>query len=401
MNPYTPAPPRTAPARPWWKTTPAGLGVLAAVALIGAFSFPLGFLALIAAVALLWFLPPWRWFAKLAASVGAFVLLAIGAGAGGQLDDTTARTDAKPAVARTHHPSAEPTNAPALPPSYRGKPLDKAETAARAAGYTTAHHDASADHRAIVVRSGWVVCFQSASGGSDRKSITFAAVKSGERCPEKDGARIPWPVMPDLSGRTWRSAVGELTDLRVSEDAIRAESHYLNDTLPQGNYGTWQVCDQSPAQGDDITAEVTLELASPKSGCAREGSYLGDKDDDGVPDYRDHSDDRVRSTTTGGGGTGEAAGGSGGTATGGGSSSASGGSSTVGGSSASGGSTTSGGSSSTSGGGSSSTGGGGGGGPVVHPGAYCAPAGARGVTQAGTSMVCGPASDGRNRWHSG
>lgn len=38
---------------------------------------------------------------------------------------------------------------------------------------------------------------------------------------------------------------------------------------------------------------------------------------------------------------------------------------------------------------------------VVHPGSFCAPAGARGHTSKGTSMVCGPASDGRNRWHSG
>ena len=37
--------------------------------------------------------------------------------------------------------------------------------------------------------------------------------------------------------------------------------------------------------------------------------------------------------------------------------------------------------------------------PVVHPGAFCAPEGATGVTTAGTAMVCGPASDGRNRWH--
>jgi hypothetical protein len=36
---------------------------------------------------------------------------------------------------------------------------------------------------------------------------------------------------------------------------------------------------------------------------------------------------------------------------------------------------------------------------VVHPGAFCAPEGAPGVTTAGTAMVCGPASDGRNRWH--
>jgi hypothetical protein len=37
---------------------------------------------------------------------------------------------------------------------------------------------------------------------------------------------------------------------------------------------------------------------------------------------------------------------------------------------------------------------------VVHPGAFCAPVGATGVSAAGTPMVCGPASDGRNRWRS-
>lgn len=40
------------------------------------------------------------------------------------------------------------------------------------------------------------------------------------------------------------------------------------------------------------------------------------------------------------------------------------------------------------------------GGTVVHPGAFCKAAGATGVTVDGTPMVCGPASDGRNRWHS-
>lgn len=40
------------------------------------------------------------------------------------------------------------------------------------------------------------------------------------------------------------------------------------------------------------------------------------------------------------------------------------------------------------------------GGNVVHSGAFCTPAGAIGVTVGGTPMVCGPASDGRNRWHS-
>ena len=36
---------------------------------------------------------------------------------------------------------------------------------------------------------------------------------------------------------------------------------------------------------------------------------------------------------------------------------------------------------------------------IVHPGAFCSPVGATGQTTDGTPMVCGPASDGRNRWH--
>jgi hypothetical protein len=36
---------------------------------------------------------------------------------------------------------------------------------------------------------------------------------------------------------------------------------------------------------------------------------------------------------------------------------------------------------------------------VVPPGAFCSPEGATGHTTAGTPMVCGPASDGRDRWH--
>ncbi|WP_371576125.1 hypothetical protein [Streptomyces sp. NBC_01314] len=68
MNPYnTPTP---APSRPWWKTTPAALGVLALVALLGSFSFALDFLVMIAAVVAAWVLPPWRWFARLGATFG-------------------------------------------------------------------------------------------------------------------------------------------------------------------------------------------------------------------------------------------------------------------------------------------------------------------------------------------
>ncbi len=37
---------------------------------------------------------------------------------------------------------------------------------------------------------------------------------------------------------------------------------------------------------------------------------------------------------------------------------------------------------------------------TVHPGSYCSPAGATGVSKSGTPMVCAPGSDGRNRWRS-
>ena len=37
---------------------------------------------------------------------------------------------------------------------------------------------------------------------------------------------------------------------------------------------------------------------------------------------------------------------------------------------------------------------------VVHPGSFCSPGGAVGVTSKGTPMVCGPGSDGRLRWRS-
>jgi uncharacterized membrane protein YgcG len=361
VNPYSPALQRIPPARRWWKTTPAALGILALVAIISAFSFPLGFLVLITAVVLLWVLPPWPWFAKLGASVGALFLLTIGAGLGGQLEDTD--KDAKPVVAESRTPSAKASQSRAAEqkaPDYSGEHLDEAEDKARAAGYTTGHHDASVEDRAIVLRSGWLVCFQKPSHDDGRKLIDFAAVKDGEPCPEKDGGEIPWPTMPDLTGKTWQAAVTVLTDLEVDKNAIRAESHYLNDDLPDDGYDSWRVCEQTPAKGEDVTVDVTLELAHPKAGCSTDGAYLGDKDHDGRPNYRDQTDDR-ETDTTGGSGNGSSAG------------------------------------SSTSGGGSSSTGGSG---QVVHPGSFCSPAGATGVTSAGTLMVCGPGSDGRNRWRS-
>ncbi|WP_189879900.1 hypothetical protein [Streptomyces bluensis] len=46
-------------------------------------SFALGFLMMIAAMVAVWVLPPWRRFARLGATFGAFVLLTVGAGLGG------------------------------------------------------------------------------------------------------------------------------------------------------------------------------------------------------------------------------------------------------------------------------------------------------------------------------
>ncbi|MFI1967909.1 hypothetical protein BLA24_22125 [Streptomyces cinnamoneus] len=43
---------------------------------------------------------------------------------------------------------------------------------------------------------------------------------------------------------------------------------------------------------------------------------------------------------------------------------------------------------------------GGGGVGVVHPGAFCSPQGATGVTTKGTPMTCAPSTGGRNRWRS-
>ncbi|MFJ2707512.1 hypothetical protein ACIO3R_30520 [Streptomyces sp. NPDC087428] len=76
VNPYnTPA-----PHSPWWKATPAALGVLSSVGLLSGFSLPLGLLVMIAAKVAVWMLPPWRWFARLGATFGALLLLTIGAG---------------------------------------------------------------------------------------------------------------------------------------------------------------------------------------------------------------------------------------------------------------------------------------------------------------------------------
>ncbi|MPY47515.1 PASTA domain-containing protein [Streptomyces acidicola] len=361
MNPYN----TLIPSRPWWKTTPAALGILTLVALLGAFSFALGFLVMIAAMVAVWVLPPWRWFARLGATFGAFLLLTVGSGLGGQLDSGgTGKAAAKPqdkGAASAHAIASPPTSSkPPKAADYTGKPLDEAEKLARSAGYTSSGHDAAEENRAIIMRSGWTVCFQKAD--TTGKTIDFAAVKTAEPCPEKDGGPLPWPMMPDVVGATYNTAVQDLKQAGIGLDRVTLDDVYLDTDTPTAEEAAedgdeWRVCFQSPNEGTKVTSTtaVGLDLGNwtdadlvQRCPSAKDTTYK-------IP--ANGPDDDSNESSTGSGGS-----------TGSGSSSSSGGS---------------------TGGGSAGT---------VHPGSFCSPPGATGVTEAGTLMVCGPGTDGRNRW---
>ncbi|MFI2374857.1 PASTA domain-containing protein [Streptomyces sp. NPDC018964] len=354
MNPYN-----TTPPRPWWRTTPALLGLLALVAVLSAVSLGLGFLVMIAAMVAVWVLPAWRWYARLGATFGAFFLMLISAGMSGQLDDSepdksevsAQDTDDKGIKAT---PSATTAKAPELT-DYTGKALDEAEKGARAAGFTPERHDASPEDRTIVVRSAWTVCFQQADTAA--KSVAFAAVKDGEPCPAKDGWPLPWPTMPDVVGDTYNTAVEALDRAGIDLDSITLDDVYLDIDAPTAEEAAeegdeWRVCFQRPDANGEVTSTTTVHLdlgqwtdldLVQECPSKKDSTYKIPAND---PDHDDGSDN----DTTGG-------------------------------------------DSSSSGGGSSNVG-------TVHPGSYCSPAGATGVTKAGTPMVCGPGSDGRNRWRS-
>ncbi|MER0244190.1 PASTA domain-containing protein [Streptomyces sp. HSW2009] len=265
---------------------------------------------MIVAFVLLWVLPPWKWGAKLGATVGTFVLLVIAGGVSGQLDEEK-KDEAKPVASKSGAPAGEPSASPSgtrapvkaeasrpAVPDYVGKPLDQAEKSARAAGFSVGAHDASEQRRSIVLRSGWLVCFQHARVDDGRGAVDFGAVKDGEPCPKREGEPLPWPTMPELTGKTWKAASTTLTGLGVAEDRIEAEAAYTNDPLPaEGSYDDWEVCASEPDAGDDIqttrTPAVTLRLTDPGQPCPGGGSTeLPDEDDDGTPDYRDRHDDR-------------------------------------------------------------------------------------------------------------
>lgn len=394
MNPYNvPSPPRP---RPRWKSTPVALGLLLLVALTGALNLYLGFLAMVAAMVAMWTVPPWRWFAKLGATFGAFLLLTIGAGIGGQVDDgNTDKANAKAPAAADERPALTSSPAVSVSPriaDYTGKSLAEAEKWARPAGFTTARHDASTENRTIHISAGWSVCFQDADTAG--MTIDFAAAKSGEPCPKEDGGPLAWPLMPDVVGATYTSAAKSLTHSGISLSRVTLDDVYLDVDAPTAekaakNGNEWHVCFQSPDDKKqvDSTTKVRLDLGrwtddSSVRSCpeSKDTTY---EDPTNAPDS--HEDEGGNGSTSGGDGNSSGAAQSGRS---GGSGSPSGGNSSSDGSS---GGSSSGGSS--SGGGTS-----GGSAGTVHPGAFCSPP-ATGVTKAGTPMVCGPAADGRNRWH--
>ncbi|MCI4042332.1 hypothetical protein [Streptomyces sp. TRM75563] len=225
------------------------LGLLALVALLGAFSFGLGFVVMIGAMVAVWVLPPWRRFAKIGATFGAFLLLTVGAGLGGQLDengreqpDVKAREDSKASAEAT----ASSTPAQIVKAAdCTGTPLNDAEKLARFAGFTTGDHDAAKEDRSIIMRSGWTVCFQEADAAA--KTIDFAAVKSYEPCAEKDGGALPWPRTPNVVGATYNTAA---KDLKQADDHTRrlyeADIQPMVSVVVSGRIALPQSCEPLP-----------------------------------------------------------------------------------------------------------------------------------------------------------
>ncbi|MGP3732770.1 hypothetical protein ACTWJ9_06045 [Streptomyces sp. GDS52] len=109
---------------------------------------------------------------------------------------------------------------------HRGLRLDEARDGAEAAGFGVDDHNASNDVKSIRMRSNRTVCFQKTGWtSSDRKTIGFGAVQTGAPCPEADDGTIPWPKMPDLVWKTWKTAHKEVVDLDiVPEDRVGAEA---------------------------------------------------------------------------------------------------------------------------------------------------------------------------------
>lgn len=332
--PLTPAPPPPHSAAPtrWWHTNPVRIAAVVAVPLLGALDERVGFVALVAALVLLWRGNPWPKGGKILATIAAMALL--GAVIPDQPRSGTGTAapsgkDARPAGAfpafGTPTAAAPPTARAEKMPDFLGERLDTAFSRSRKHGYEVTYHDASGDRRDVSSRSLWKVCFQRPAPGTvlAGSDVEFSAVRTAEPCPAREGEPVPWPKMPDVVWKTWPTARAAVVALGVPDQRVHAEAAYANDLLPDaGEYDTWRVCRQDPAEGAEMREDawVTLSLSSPENGCPDSdrgtAAYLPDQDGDGDPDYHDpYPHDRNRDTAfphgRPGGGSGGGSGGSG------------------------------------------------------------------------------------------
>ncbi|MFF7685979.1 PASTA domain-containing protein [Streptomyces syringium] len=307
-----PGTPDGASPRRWWRTNRARVGCVAAVPLLGLVEPRLGGAVLIVALVLLWWGNPWPKAGRIVASVAAMGLL--GAVVPDPPKEAVARdtvADAKAADTKRSRgavPGTTATPAATHPPAadYRGQSLDVAYGRARKAGFLVTSHDASEKDKFVRGRSLWTVCFQEPDRTATRPALDFGVVPKGAPCPKEDGRPIPWPTMPELVWKTWRTARAEVVALGVPTERVEARKAYRNDTLPEaGEYDDWRVCAHDPAEGEKVTGDtrVTLYLSSRDNGCPEPDRGTGttvdlpDRDGDRDPDYRDpFPDDRDRDT---------------------------------------------------------------------------------------------------------
>ncbi|MFD8410678.1 hypothetical protein ACFV2Q_02725 [Streptomyces sp. NPDC059650] len=270
--------------------------------------------------------------------------------------------DARPAAAPAT--TAPGGTAAAPPPDQVGRSLRQAKAAAAALGWRTASHDAGPEDAAQADEDAWRVCFQTTAEQppAGPATLDFAVVRTEWPCPARDGDPIPYPAMPKVVGRTFAEAGRTLAPLAFR--TVEPKGAYADVVPAAAAADGWTVCFQEPEAGQEVrsarTATAVLHLAAPGTGCpAAPGALLHPSsapppaaagDDDGADE---------RPGTSGGSAPAGSSGGSSGGSTGG------------------------------------STGEGPGAGTVT-PGAFCAPAGATGVSRSGAVYTCkGP---DRNRW---
>ncbi|MFF4950181.1 PASTA domain-containing protein [Streptomyces chattanoogensis] len=266
-------------------------------------------------------------------------------------DPKTPQDDAKSKTAPKHtveqSAAASPAPRRSEPPSYVGKTLKEARDGAAADGYNAVSHDASDGDAKQWDADNWHVCFQKrAKQAGPKPTLDFGVVESAAPCPDKDGNPIPWPKMPDVGGWTFAKAAEAVEKTGITK--VEAQGAYT-DVTPPAEPDDWKVCFQEPEANKEIRnpeqQTAYLKVAEPGTSCPRsEGSKLHPEPD---PPGRGDDDSNTSGGSTSSGGSGDATGSW----------------------------------------------------PVKRPGSFCSPAGARAVSSSGTPLVCGPASDGRNRWH--